>query len=105
MSISDQVKEEVQRQIDIAVEEIPFEKRRWSKSAAKSRLQYKDISDFLLGFECGRILEDGIWYYRSLVNKRRRGAAGEEVERVGDEINSIIFDRLTEIRQAILKAG
>jgi hypothetical protein len=38
MSISDQVKEEVQRQIDIAIEEIPYEKRRWSKSAAKSRL-------------------------------------------------------------------
>jgi hypothetical protein len=67
MSINDQVKEEVQRQIDIAVEEIPYEKRRWSKSAAKSRLQYKDISDFLLGFECGRILEYGIWYYRRTV--------------------------------------
>jgi hypothetical protein len=105
MGISDQVKEEVQRQIDIAVEEIPYEKRRWSKSTTKLRLQYKDISDFLLGFEYGRILEDGIWYYRSLVNKRRRGAAGEEVEQVTKEINSIIFDRLPEIRQALLKTG
>jgi hypothetical protein len=30
VSINDQVKEEVQRQIDITNEEIPYEKRRWS---------------------------------------------------------------------------
>jgi hypothetical protein len=101
VSIDDQVKEEVQRQIDIAIEEIPNEKKRWSKSTAKSRLQYKDINDFLLGFEYGRISEDGMWYYRSLVNKRRRGAAGEEAERIANEINSMIFDRVPEIRQAI----
>jgi hypothetical protein len=105
VSINDLVKEEVQRQIDIAIEEIPYEKRRWSKSAAKSRLHYKDISDFLLGFEYGRILEDGIWYYRSLVNKRQRGASGEEAERVTKEINSIILDRVPEIRQTILRTG
>ncbi|MGH9997287.1 MAG: hypothetical protein ACRD7F_04695 [Nitrososphaeraceae archaeon] len=103
MSINDQVKEEVQRQIDIAIEEIPYEKKRWSKSTAKLRLQYKNISDFLLGFEYGRILEDGIWYYRSLINKRRSGAAGEEAKRVTKEIDSIILDRLPEIRRAILK--
>ena len=73
--MNDQVKEEVQRQIDIAIEEIPYEKKRWSKSTAKLRLQNKNISDFLLGFEYGRILEDGIWYYRHLINKRRSGAA------------------------------
>jgi hypothetical protein len=65
----------------------------------------KDLNDFLLGFEYGRISEDGIWYYLSLVNKRRRGAAGEEAERVAKEINSMIFDRVPEIRQAILKPG
>ncbi|MGH9979597.1 MAG: hypothetical protein ACRD8Z_27715 [Nitrososphaeraceae archaeon] len=70
MSINDQVKEEVQRQIYIAIEEIPNDKKRWSNFTAKLRLQYKNISDFLLGFEYGRISEDGIWYYRSLINKR-----------------------------------
>jgi hypothetical protein len=30
VSINDQVKQEVQRQIDITNEEIPYEKRRWS---------------------------------------------------------------------------
>jgi hypothetical protein len=103
VSINDQVKEEVQRQIDIAIEEIPYEKKRWSKSTAKLRLQYKNISDFLLGFEYGRILEDGIWYYRSLINKRRSGATGEEAKRVTKEIDSTILDRLPEIRRAILK--
>jgi hypothetical protein len=102
VSIQDQVIEEVQRQIDIAIEEIPHEKNRWSKSTVKSRLQYNDINDFLLGFEYGRISEDGMWYYRSLVNKRRRGAAGEEAQRVANEINSVILDRVPEIRQAIL---
>jgi hypothetical protein len=74
----------------------------WSTSTAKSRLRYKDISDFLLGYEYGRISEDGIWYYRNLVSKRRTGASGE-AERVAKGINSIIFDRVPEIRQAILK--
>ena len=59
-SVIDLVKEEVQRQIDIAIKEILYEKSRLSKPTAKSRLQYKDISDFLLGFEYGRISEDGI---------------------------------------------
>jgi hypothetical protein len=103
VSVNDQVKEEVQRQIDIAIEEIPYEKKRWSNSTAKLRLQYKNISDFLLGFEYGRISEDGIWYYRGLINKRRSGAAGEEAKRVTKEIDSTIFDRLPEIRRAILK--
>jgi hypothetical protein len=64
VSINDQVKEEMQRQIEIAIEEIPYKKKRWSKSTAKLRLQYKNISDFLLGFESGRISEDGFWFYR-----------------------------------------
>jgi hypothetical protein len=51
--INDQVKEEVQRQIGIAIKEIPHEKKRWSKSTAKSRLQYKDLNDFLLGLNMG----------------------------------------------------
>ena len=66
-------------------------------STAKSRLRYKDTSDFLQGYEYGRISEDGIWYYRSLVSKRRTGASGEEAERVAKGINSIIFDRVSEI--------
>lgn len=75
----------------------------WSTSTTKSRLRYKDISDFLLGYEYGRISEDGIWYYRNLVSKRRTGASGEEAERVAKGINSIIFDRVSEILTSNIK--
>jgi hypothetical protein len=53
VSINDLVKEEAQRQIDLAIEEIPSDKSRLSTPIARSRFQYKDISDFLLGFEYG----------------------------------------------------
>jgi hypothetical protein len=51
MSINDLVKEEAQRQIDLAIEEIPSDRSRLSTPIARSRFQYKNISDFLLGFE------------------------------------------------------
>lgn len=82
----------MQRQIDIAIEEKPHEKNRLSRSTAKSKLQYNDINDFLLGFEYGRIPEDGMWHYRGLVNKRPGRAAGEETQHVANEINSVILD-------------
>ena len=105
MSINDQVKEEVQRQIDIAIEEIPYEKKRWSKSTAKLRLQYKNISDFLLGFEYGHITGMCACYYQNQVEQSGRGVTKEEVRQVTNEISSIIVDRLPEIRQAILRTG
>jgi hypothetical protein len=58
---NDLVKEEVQRQIDIAIEDIPYDKSRLSTPIAKSRFQYKEISDFLLGFEYGHITGTCIW--------------------------------------------
>lgn len=82
----------MQRRIDIAIEEIPHEKNRWSKSTAKSKPQYNDINDFLLGFEYGGFPEDSMWYYRNLVNKRRGRAAGEETQHVANEINTVILD-------------
>jgi hypothetical protein len=44
-----------------------------------------------------------MWYYGSLVNKGRVGAAGEEAQRVANEINLVILDWVSEIRQVILK--
>jgi hypothetical protein len=43
VSINDLVKEEVQRQIDAAIESIPYDKSRMSTPIAKSRFQYRDI--------------------------------------------------------------
>jgi hypothetical protein len=49
VSINDQVKEENQRQIDLAIEEIPSDNSRLSTPITRSRFQYKNLSDFLLG--------------------------------------------------------
>jgi hypothetical protein len=48
VSINDLVKEEAQRHIDLAIEEIPSDRSRLSTPITRSRFQYKDISDFLL---------------------------------------------------------
>lgn len=103
MSINDLVKEEAQRQIDIAIEEIPFSKGRFSTPIAKSRFQYKEISDFLLGFEFGHITGICAWYYRNQVEQSGRRVTEEEARQVTNDISSIIVDRLPEIQQAILR--
>ena len=46
MSINDLVKEEAQRQIDHAVEEIPVNISAFSTPIAKARLLYENINDF-----------------------------------------------------------
>jgi hypothetical protein len=103
VSINDLVKEEVQRQIDTAIESIPYDKSRMSTPIAKSRFQYKEISDFLLGFEYGHIIGICAWYYKDLVVQSGREVTKEEERQVGNEVSAIIVDRLPEIRQAILR--
>jgi hypothetical protein len=105
VSINDLVKEEAQRQIDLAIEEIPSDKSRLSTPIARSRFQYKDISDFLLGFEYEHITGMCACYYQNQVEQSGRGVTKEEVRQVTNEISSIIVDRLPEIRQAILRTG
>jgi hypothetical protein len=105
VSINDLVKEEAQRQIDLAIEEIPSDRSRLSTPIARSRFQYKNISDFLLGFEYGHITGMCACYYHNQVEQSGRGVMKEEVRQVTNEISSIIVDRLPEIRQAILRTG
>ena len=105
MSINDLVKEEAQRQIDIAIEQIPSDRSRLGTPIAESRFQYKDISDFLLGFEYGHITGICSWYYRNQVEQSGRRVSEEEARQVTNDISSIIVDRLPEIQQAILRAG
>jgi hypothetical protein len=105
VSINDLVKEEAQRQIDRAIEEIPSDRSRLSTPIARSRFQYKNISDFLLGFEYGHITGMCARYYQNQVEQSGRGVMKEEVRQVTNEISSIIVDRLPEIRQAILRTG
>jgi hypothetical protein len=105
VSINDLVKEEAQRQIDLAIEEIPSDRNRLSTPIARSRFQYKNISDFLLGFEYGHITGICARYYQNQVEQSGRGVTKEEMRQVTNEISSIIVDRLPEIRQAILRTG
>ena len=105
MSINDLVKEEAQRQIDIAIEQIPSDRSRLGTPIAESRFQYKNISDFLLGFEYGHITGMCTCYYQNQVEQSGRGVMKEEVRQVTNDISSIIVDRLPEIQQAILRAG
>ena len=72
MSINDLVKEEAQRQIDLAIEEIPSDRSRLSTPIARSRFQYKNLSDFLLGFEYGHITGMYACYYHEH-SKQRNG--------------------------------
>ena len=53
MSLEELLREEVQKQIDKAIEDIPWTTTRLSTSKAKLALQYKDISDFIYGYEYG----------------------------------------------------
>jgi hypothetical protein len=88
--IDDLVKEEAQRQIDLAIEEIPFDSSRLSTPIARSRFQYKNFSDFLLGFEYGHITGMCACYYQNQVEQRGRGVTKEEVRQVTNEISLTI---------------
>ena len=105
MSLNDLVKEEVHRQIDIAIQKLSFNKSRLSTPIAKARFQYENVSDFLLGFEYGPITGLCIWYYRNQVQQSGREVTKGKMKQVSNEIGSIIVDRLPEIRQAILRVG
>lgn len=99
MSLEELLREEVQKQIDKAIEDIPWTTTRLSTSKAKLALQYKDISDFIYGYEYGCIISNSISYYQS---KATVGlATGGELRQATKIIISIMSDRLPEIRQAI----
>jgi hypothetical protein len=99
MSLEDLLREEVQKLVDIAIENIPWDMTKFSTQKSQSTLQYKDISDFVYGFEYGSIVSDSISYYQ---NKVVGGlVTKEKLEQAITIINSIISDRVPEIRQAI----
>ena len=105
MSINDLVKEEAQRQIDLAIEEIPSDSSRLVHLIAESRFQYKNLSDFLLGFEYGHITGMCRAITETKSNNLEEEYTEEEARQVTNDISSIIVDRLPEIQQAILRAG
>lgn len=99
MSLEELLREEVQKQIDKAIEDIPWTTTKLSTNKAKLALQYKDISDFVYGYEYGCIISNCLSYYQSKVGAGL--ATGEEIRQATKIIISIMEDRLSEIRQAI----
>jgi hypothetical protein len=65
VSLEELLREEVHKQIDKAIEDIPWTTTRLSTSRAKLALQYKDISDFIYGYEYGCIISNSISYCQS----------------------------------------
>ena len=99
MSLEELLREEVHKQIDTAIEDIPWTTTRLSTRKAKLALQYKYISDFIYGYEYGCIISNSLSYYQSKVSEGL--TTGEELRQATSIIISVISDRLPEIRQAI----
>lgn len=99
MSINDLVKEEVHRQIDTAIEGIPFDRITFGSPMRRLRYQYANLIDFLLGYEFGYIISASMRYYKNQVNGRV--VTKEEDMQIRTDIETIIHDRLPEIRQAM----
>jgi hypothetical protein len=62
MSLEDLIKVEVQRQVDISIEEMPYDISQWNTAKNKIRFQYENISDFMLGYEYGHIVGNSTGY-------------------------------------------
>jgi hypothetical protein len=70
MRTRDLVIEETQRQIDYVIQAIPEDKKNFSKDFSKEQLQYKELADFLLGYELGYVVG------KSLESSRRTNNMG-----------------------------
>lgn len=99
MSINDLVKEEVHRQIDNAIEGIPVDRITFGSPMRRLRYQYTNLIDFLLGYEFGYVISASMRYYKNQVNGR--SLTEEEDMQIRTDIETIIHDRLPEIRQAM----
>ena len=96
MSLEDILREEVQRQIDIVLEDIEYDYSQLAGPNIRSRW------DFVYGFEVGCIQTATADYYRYKIMSIR--STKEEARYIADQINAIVTDRLPEIRQAISRA-
>jgi hypothetical protein len=98
MSINDELlKEEVQRHIDSALQEIEHDYKSVTGPNVKSRW------DFIYGYEYGCIVMGVANYYHYAV-LGGKGTTKEELKYLVDKIKDIVQDRLPEIRQAITRA-
>jgi hypothetical protein len=101
MSTRDLVIEETQRQIDYVIQAIPEDKKNFSKDFSKEQLQYKELADFLLGYELGYVVGKSLEYHNSLHEEL---ITWEEQDQIQKDIQTIIARSLPQIKQTIQKA-
>jgi hypothetical protein len=70
VSVNDLVKEEVNRQIDAAIEAIPHDTKSYGDPVRWSKLLFNNLNDFLLGYEVGYVVYAGMMYYKDQVIER-----------------------------------
>jgi hypothetical protein len=97
MSLEDLLRDEVQRQIDTALEDIEHDYNTFKDSNLKSTWE------FIYGYEYGCIVTGTADYYRFKI-LGDRGTTLEQAKYATDQIKAIVLDRLPEIRQAITRA-
>jgi hypothetical protein len=101
MSTRDLIIEETQRQIDYVIQAIPEDKRNFSTDFSKEQLQYKELADFLLGYELGYVVGKSLEYHNSLHEEL---ITWEEQDQRQKDIQTIVAKSIPQIIQTIQKA-
>jgi hypothetical protein len=98
MVLDDLARGLLEREIDLAINDIPELMAQYRLPEMKSKLLYKDESDFVLGLTFGRILS---MYGINFRIKYNRILMNEEIT----EMHQILTKRTIEIREAMFTSG
>ena len=88
----------LEKEIDNTIDAIPIFVKKYRDSTMKTRLQYRDEADFVLGFVWGKII---FTFVHNFWIKNRRFPSKDEVE----EIHLIIERKTREMKEAIFCSG
>lgn len=88
----------LEKQIDTVISTIPEFTRRFRNKEAKDVLQFKDAEDFTYGMAYGGIVFTFSQYAQLILGRK---PTEEEIS----EVQSIIVERMREVKDAIFKAG
>jgi hypothetical protein len=88
----------LEKEIDNTIEAIPIFVNKYRDTTMKARLQYRDETDFVLGFAWGKII---FTFVHNFWIKNRRFPSKDEVV----EIHLIIERRTRELKEAIFRSG
>jgi hypothetical protein len=88
----------LEKEVDNTIDAIPIFIKKYRDSTMKARLQYRDETDFVLGFTGGKII---FTFIHNFWIGNRRFPTKDEVE----EIHLIVEKRTREIKEAIFQSG